>query len=127
MRLIVKRKDGHTQEYTFHEDPIHVGRGTSSQVLLPERSVSKQHAVIFSTEDGIWMVEDLDSANKTYLNGKAVRRAKLKTGDSLKIADFEIDVFLEDIQPQDKEIQGEDTLHLEASLATPRSCGLPPA
>jgi len=120
MRLEVKQKDGQAQEYIFQEDPIHIGRGASSQVVLPDRTVSKNHAVIFSTEDGAWMVEDLDSANKTFLNGQAVRKAEIKTGDTLNITDFVITVGLDDKAPEDKQIQAEDTLHLEASLTTPK-------
>lgn len=121
MRLTVKRKDGQTQEYTFHEAPIHIGRGLSNQVVLPDRTVSKQHAVVFTTDDDAWMVEDLDSANKTYLNGKAVHRARITTGDVVKIADFTLDMVMEDFAPEEKQIQAEDTLHLEASLSTPRN------
>ncbi len=120
MRLKVCGSDGQAQEYTFHEDPIHIGRGDASQVVLADRTVSKQHAVIFSTEEGGWIIEDLGSANKTYLNGKVVNKSPLKTGDSLKITEFDIEVMLEDPVPADSQIQGEDTLHLEASLSTPR-------
>ncbi len=121
MRLIVKRKDGETSEYNFHEDPIHIGRGTSNQILLADRSVSKQHAVIFSTDEGGWMVEDLDSANKTYLNGQFVHKAEIKNGDMIQITDFTIEIQLIESEPVDKEVQDEDTLQLEASLSTPRS------
>jgi len=65
MRLEVKQKDGQAQEYIFHEDPIHIGRGASSQVVLADRTVSKSHAVIFSAEDGTWMVEDTPGRRQT--------------------------------------------------------------
>ncbi len=121
MHLKVKQNNGQIQDYQFHEDPIHIGRGPNSQLFLPGRTVSKHHAVIFSTENGKWMVEDLDSANKTFLNGEAVHKAEIKTGDCIKITDFEIEVNLETPTPQEKAAQAEDTLHLEASLATPRT------
>ncbi len=121
MHLKVKQNGGKVQDYQFHEDPIHIGRGPNSQVMLPGRTVSKHHAVIFSTENGKWMVEDLDSANKTYLNGAAVHKAEIKTGDQIKITDFEIEVEVDAPTPQEKAVQAEDTLHLEASLATPRT------
>ncbi|MFC1764831.1 FHA domain-containing protein [Planctomycetota bacterium] len=121
MRLTVKQKDGQSSEYNFHEDPIHIGRGTNNQVFLPDRSVSKHHAVIFSTEEGNWMLEDLDSANKTYLNGQPVTKSEIKTGDNIKITDFTMDVFLDAEEPSKKQVQAEDTIQLEASLGTPRS------
>jgi len=121
MRLTVKRKDGQAQEYRFHEDPIHLGRGENNQVVLADRTVSKRHAVIFSTDDGAWMVEDLDSANKTFLNGKAIHRARITTGDAIKISDFAIDIAMVDVEPDEKLNQAEDTLQLEATLSTPRN------
>lgn len=121
MRLKVSQKDGQPQEYRFHESPIHIGRGENNQVVLADRTVSKRHAVIFSTDDGAWMLEDLDSANKTFLNNKSIHRARITTGDAIKISDFAIEVTLVDVEPDEKRIQAEDTLQLEASLSTPRN------
>ncbi len=120
MRLIVKEKDNHAKEFQFSEGPISIGRAPGNHVLLPDRTVSKQHAVIFVSDDGKWMVGDLNSANKTYLNGEAVRKAEIKTGDSIGITDFTIEIDLEDqVGVGEKEEELDDTLNLEASLATP--------
>ncbi len=120
MRLLVKQKDGHAKEYQFVEGPISIGRAADSQVFLPDRTVSKEHARIFITEDGKWVLQDMDSANKTYLNGEPVHRAEIKTGDSLRITDFSIEVKLEDEAPAESPAQLEDTLNLEAALTTPK-------
>jgi len=119
MRLVVKRSDSTINEFRFAKGPISIGREASSQVLLPDGIVSKQHAVIFATEDGKWVVEDLDSTNKTYLNGEAIHKAEIKTGDCLRIGDFTIEVNLEDDNGTDKPTHLEDTFRLEAALATP--------
>jgi predicted component of type VI protein secretion system len=110
MRLVVKQKGRTINEFRFGEGPIYIGRHTHSQVFLPDRAVSRQHAVIFSTADGKWMVEDLDSANKTYLNDKVIRKAEIKSGDRLRIADFIIEIHLEADADADKAIHLEDTL-----------------
>ncbi|MFB0524400.1 MAG: FHA domain-containing protein [Phycisphaerae bacterium] len=119
MRLVVKQKDGPVREFQFTEGPISIGRADNSSVFLPDRTVSKQHAVISATEDGKWMVEDMDSANKTYLNDQAIRKAEIKNGDYLQITDFTIEINLEDKTEADQAAQQEDTVTLEASLATP--------
>jgi len=119
MRLVVKQKDGPVREFQFTKGPISIGRADNSSVFLPDRTVSKQHAVISATEDGKWMVEDMDSANKTYLNDQATHKAEIKTGDCLQITDFTIEIDLEDKKEDDKKAQQEDTVTLEASLATP--------
>ncbi|MHC4596980.1 MAG: FHA domain-containing protein [Planctomycetota bacterium] len=119
MRMVVKQKDGNAREFQFTEGPIAIGRGASSQVFLPDRAASRQHAVIHSTDDGKWVVEDLGSAGKTYLNDAAIQKAEIKHGDCLRITDFIIEIILEEAAEADKAMQLEDTLHLEAALAIP--------
>ncbi len=110
MRLVVKQGDSAANEFRFAKGPVYIGRHTNSQVFLPDRVVSRHHAVLFSTQDGKWMVEDLDSANKTYLNEKAIHKAEIKTGDCLRITDFTIEINIEDGTEVDKKIDLEDTL-----------------
>jgi len=119
MRLILKQNNRTISEFQFTEGPISIGRQAGSQILLPGGTVSKQHAVIFTTDDGKWMVEDKDSANKTYLNDKAIHQAEIKTGDCLRITDFTIEINIDDTAEPEKSINADDTLHLEAALATP--------
>ena len=96
MRLVVKQGDRKVDELKFGRGPIYIGRHANSQILLPDRSISRQHAVLFNTQDGKWVVEDLDSANKTYLNGDAIHKADIKSGDVLRITNFTIEIDLED-------------------------------
>jgi predicted component of type VI protein secretion system len=120
MRLVVKADNGTTEEFQFSEGPVSIGRQSSNQIPLRDKAVSKQHALIFTTDDGRWVVEDLDSANKTYLNDKAIRKAEIKTGDVLRITDFTIEIDLEEDIGIESGGQMEDTLHLEAALTTPK-------
>ncbi|MHC4461365.1 MAG: FHA domain-containing protein [Planctomycetota bacterium] len=110
MRLVVKKSNQTVSELQFSSGPIYIGRHSNSQVFLPDRTVSRQHAVIFTTQDGKWMAEDLDSANKTYLNDEAIHKAEIKTGDCLRITDFTIEVYLEDDTGAEESILLEDTL-----------------
>lgn len=120
MRMVVKQKGGNTKEFQFSEGPVSIGRGTSNQIFLPDRGVSRVHAIIRSSGDGKWLVEDLDSANKTYLNNKAIHKAEVKHGDCLRITDFTLEVILEEEADAEAPIYPEDTLHLEAALTTPK-------
>ncbi|MGD8500190.1 MAG: FHA domain-containing protein [Phycisphaerales bacterium] len=120
MRVVVKQKDGNTKQFQFTEGPVSIGRGANSHVFLPDKAVSRQHAVIHSTDDGKWTIEDLGSSNKTYLNDKAVDKAEVKHGDCLRITDFIIEIILEKDASDEMPIHPEDTLHLEAALATPK-------
>ncbi len=119
MRLVLKQKDGETKEYQFANGPIQIGRAADCHVFLPDRTVSKKHALIACDGDGLWEVQDLDSANKTYLNGEIVQKAPIKTGDAIRITEFTLEVNLDEHGDVDPKAQFEDTLNLEAGLATP--------
>jgi two-component system, NtrC family, sensor kinase len=120
MRLLLRQKDGDTKEFQFAKGPVTIGRGANSNIFLPDKSVSRQHAVIQSSDDGKWTLEDLDSASKTYLNDEAVHKDELKHGDSIRITNFIIDVVCDEaVSEDDKAMQLDDTMHLEASLAVP--------
>jgi pSer/pThr/pTyr-binding forkhead associated (FHA) protein len=110
MRLVVKRNAQVVNEFQFDRGPVYIGRHADSQVFLHDRAVSRKHAAISATHRGKWMLEDLGSANKTYLNDKAIQKAEIKTGDSIRIADFTIDVNLE-AEPRKKE-----SIHLADTL-----------
>jgi len=114
MRLVVKQGDRTINELQFEKGPVYIGRHSNSQVFLPDKTVSRQHAVIYNTQDGQWLVEDLDSANKTFLNDVEIHKADIKNGDTLRITDFTIEVsFKDDISPDPGE-----TVELEEAPAT---------
>jgi len=120
MRMVVKQKDGNTKEFHFTEGPVSIGRGADSHVFLPDKAVSRKHAVVNATDDGTWLLEDLGSSNKTFLNDKAVKTAQIKHGDCLRITDFTIDIVFDEEATEDMPDHPEDTLHLEAALTTPK-------
>jgi len=117
IHLIVRRSDQMVNEYTFPADnPVMIGRRPDMQVVLADSAVSRQHARITAVADGL-TIEDLDSANRTYLNGEAIHKSPLKKGDTIKIADFILEAELLTAKPQPSP---GDTVSLEASLSTPR-------
>ena len=100
MQLTVKKSDLPFAQLHFKRGPVYLGRHMHSQVVLPLAAVSRRHAVIYVAE-GKWVVEDLDSANKTFLNDNAIHKCELNDGDVVRIAEFAIEVsFQETAQPQ---------------------------
>jgi len=63
-----------------------VGRAPECTLLVRASDVSKHHCQILLDTDKV-VVEDLQSANGTYVNGKQVKKARLRDGDELRIAD----------------------------------------
>ena len=121
MRLVVKKDSQTVNEFRFDRGPVYIGRHEHSQVFLPDRAVSRQHAAVFATQDGKWVVEDLDSANKTFLNDKAIHKAEIKTGDCIRIGIFTIEINLEAEADTDVPIHLEDTLIPQAQKPAPAS------
>jgi len=59
-----------------------IGRSSDCDVYLPDSTVSRHHArLIF--RDGCWVLQDLSSTNRSYLNGHRVSRCQLRPGDRL--------------------------------------------
>ena len=96
MRLIVKQSGNLVKEYHFDKGPVYIGRQMTNQIHLPDVSASRQHTAVTCDENNAWFVEDLDSANKTFLNGEAIHKQELKEGDTIEIASFAIEVFIEE-------------------------------
>jgi len=61
-----------------------VGRSPSSEIALTDRNASSKHCRL-AQERGSYVVYDLDSQNGTWVNGKRVKRKKLREGDVLAI------------------------------------------
>jgi hypothetical protein len=100
MRLTIVSKDGSRKDLQFSQGPVYLGRQQGSHVFLPGGSVSRQHAVIYATQAGEWILEDLDSANKTFLNGKAIHKSALQNGNEIRISEYQILVELsEKVEP----------------------------
>jgi len=110
MRLVVKKEERLINEMRFTRGPVYIGRQAGSQVFLPDRAVSRQHAVIYTSKEGDWVVEDLDSPNKTYLNEEAIHKAAIHSGDKLRIADFVIEINLENALLDEQPINLQDTI-----------------
>ena len=67
-------------------EPITIGREPDNKAAIPLTVLSRHHARVFA-ENGVWFVEDLDSANGTFYRGKQLApgvRTELKDGDIVR-------------------------------------------
>jgi hypothetical protein len=69
-----------------------IGRSRKSDIYIPDPVLSKNHARIFYYE-GDYYLQDLESTNGTYLNGKKLSKKAVKIKDSDKIT-FGVICFL---------------------------------
>lgn len=61
-----------------------IGRQADCEVSVPSEEVSRRHAELRVTVDGV-MVEDLGSANGTFINDRRITRQILRPGDELRL------------------------------------------
>jgi diguanylate cyclase (GGDEF)-like protein len=71
------------QVYSLDSAQLIVGRSASADVRLTDEGVSRRHASLIHTRSHFF-VEDLQSSNGTFLEGRRVRRAPLMEGDLLQ-------------------------------------------
>jgi len=64
-----------------------LGRASDADVHLDgDDALSRRHAEI-AVRAGLCLIRDLDSCNGTLLNGRPVRRARLRRGDVLVLGE----------------------------------------
>src|SRR6184192_793411 len=68
-----------------------VGRAPRADFIVDAALVSRLHCRITAGDEKLEVV-DLESTNGTYVNGKRIRRAELKIGDSLRVGRVELTV-----------------------------------
>ena len=69
--------------------PLTLGRTSQASIVLPDAMVSRVHARI-DAAGGRAFIEDLESRNGTFLNGKEVKRARLEPGDEIVLGSTRI-------------------------------------
>jgi len=67
-------------------DGLVIGRGESCALVLRDPRVSRRHARIVADGAG-WAIEDLGSANGSWIDGTRVERARLAGGQTVTLGD----------------------------------------
>jgi len=66
-----------------------IGRRPYNDVVIDNPTVSGEHAVLVKMGDQV-TVEDLNSTNGTYIDGKAIKKQLLNHGDTLDVGKYKI-------------------------------------
>jgi hypothetical protein len=78
--------EGTARKHRVHKSVVVLGRTKelSDIVLDGDDQVSRHHAALIFTS-GEFYVEDLESTNGSFINGRRIKRAKLHPGDILRV------------------------------------------
>ena len=75
---------------------VTIGRATNSDIHIKDSTVSSQHAKIVTYFDASY-IEDLESTNGTFVNGKRVQKHILNPGDVISVGTHTLKVENEQI------------------------------
>lgn len=84
------------QEYYLLGGSVTLGRSSKNDIVIKDKFVSKNHLNI-TERNGIFYLEDLNSANGTYLNGEKVDSGtliELQNGDKIGVGFIQF-IFVE--------------------------------
>ncbi len=77
------------KEAQLTKDRTTLGRRPYNDIVIDNLAVSGEHAVLQLGPDGV-LIEDLNSTNGTYVNGKAIKRQALQNNDTVEIGKYKI-------------------------------------
>lgn len=94
-RLVLTMKGSKLTEAVLVPGRLFIGRTPDNEMQVDSKFVSRHHAQVVTSPDGS-VIEDLNSTNGMYLNGKRVRRHKFAEGDVIKLGMHELTFYRAD-------------------------------
>jgi hypothetical protein len=77
------------KEVQLSKDRTTLGRRPYNDIVIDNLAVSGEHAVLLMSGNDVHL-EDLNSTNGTYVNGKAVKKQLLQNSDTIEIGKYKI-------------------------------------
>lgn len=86
--LVIYEGELSGQRWLIEGERFLIGRGSDCDLVLPERQISRHHARIERVANGVYRIRDLQSKNRTYVNGEEVHDTPriLRDGDEIQMA-----------------------------------------
>lgn len=96
-KLVVSLDGVVIKEVQITKDKTTLGRRPYNDIVIDNLAVSGEHAVMQLVGSDVF-IEDLNSTNGTYINGKAVKKQLLNHNDTVEIGKYKIK-FIKDEAP----------------------------
>ncbi len=102
-------------EFSLDKERLLIGRKPENDIQVDNLAVSGQHAAIITILNDSFL-EDLDSTNGTFVNGKLVKKHALKHGDVITIGKHELKYVNDEATTDDQEF--EKTMIIRPGMAS---------
>jgi pSer/pThr/pTyr-binding forkhead associated (FHA) protein len=100
-KLILSLNNSVLGEYPLDKERVVLGRKAENDIQVDNLAVSGQHAAIITILSDSFL-EDLESTNGTYVNGKLVKKHALKNGDVISIGKHELKYVNDEATDEDE-------------------------
>ncbi len=94
-KLVVSLDGVVIKEVQITKDKTTLGRRPYNDIVIDNLAVSGEHAVLQMVGTDVF-IEDLNSTNGTYINGKAVKKQLLAHNDTVEIGKYKIKYLVDD-------------------------------
>jgi pSer/pThr/pTyr-binding forkhead associated (FHA) protein len=88
-KMIVSIDDVVIKEVQLTKEKTTLGRRPYNDIVIDNLAVSGEHAAILMNGADV-VLEDLNSTNGSYVNGKAIKKQALQNGDAIEIGKYKI-------------------------------------
>jgi len=126
-KLLVSLDGVVLQEVQITKDTTTLGRRPYNDIVIDHLTVSGEHALVHMVGQTVY-IEDLNSTNGTYINGKATRKQQLSPLDTVEIARYKIRYLLDTDDPASEWVaQGGDAADPNGPPSSPTTFYAAPA
>ncbi len=94
-KLVVSLDGVVIKEVQITKDKTTLGRRPYNDIVIDNLAVSGEHAVLQMVSSDVF-IEDLNSTNGTYINGKAVKKQLLTHNDTVEIGKYKIKFLVDE-------------------------------
>ncbi len=89
------------KEVQLTKDRTSLGRRPYNDIVIDNLAVSGEHAVLQMIGSEVF-IEDLNSTNGTYINGKAIKKQQLRPNDVVEVGKYKIKFLADEHHDYDK-------------------------
>src|ERR1700712_4837489 len=100
-KLVVSLDGVVIKEVQITKDKTTLGRRPYNDIVIDNLAVSGEHALLQMTGAEVF-IEDLNSTNGTYINGKAVKKQLLSNNDVVEVGKYRIKFLAEEAEDYEK-------------------------
>jgi FHA domain len=100
-KLVVSLDGVVIKEVQITKDKTTLGRRPYNDIVIDNLAVSGEHAVLQMVGGDVF-IEDLNSTNGTYINGKAIKKQLLSHNDTVEIGKYKIKYLVDESSDYEK-------------------------